>query len=82
MKEELRKCKRHLAEKGVLGNKGKVSQSAATLNLPQEPFTHKISLAVVFQIAQVGNDVEARKFLRVLDTDKDLKGIIDVTSSK
>ena len=36
----------------------------------------------MFQISQVGNDVGAQKFLHELETDTELKDVIDVTSSK
>jgi len=39
------------------------------------------SRAVVFQISQVGNNPSAQKFLHKLDTDPDLKDIIDCTSN-
>ena len=37
--------------------------------------------AVAFQIAQVGNDVDARKFLEKLDSDPVVGGLVDCTSS-
>jgi len=39
------------------------------------------SRAVVFQISQVGNSPSAQKFLHKLDTDPELKDIIDCTSN-
>jgi hypothetical protein len=37
--------------------------------------------AVAFQIAQVGNDQDARKFLAKLDSDPVVGGLVDCTSS-
>ena len=39
-------------------------------------------IPVSFQLAQVGNDEPARKFLSELDEDRDLGDLIDCTSSK
>ncbi|GAA5905119.1 hypothetical protein JCM6882_000382 [Rhodosporidiobolus microsporus] len=46
--------------------------------LSKTPYTAD---AVSFQLAQVGNDLEAREFLEWIDENKDIGGLVDTTSS-
>lgn len=37
--------------------------------------------AISYQLAQVGNDLKARAFLEEIDTNKEIGGLVDVTSN-